>query len=176
MVDAFQALMEEHSIILEAIHVLNQSTTKIKSDKRLPQEFFDTLLKIIQKFADKCHHGKEEAVLFPLIRQRNCSQTEVISTLLKDHQKGRDSIVALKEALSRNDAEGVIQNSAAYSEQLQSHIDKENQVFPIWFRELGSKDKEDLFEQFEEIEEKVIGIGKHEEYLHKIESLKAQVS
>jgi len=40
---------------------------------------------------------------------------------------------------------------------------------------LDDKDKEGLFEKFEEIEEKVIGLGKHQKYERDIESLKSQI-
>ena len=69
----------------------------------------------------------------------------------------------------------MVENADAYSQLLTSHIKRENEVFPLWFRGLGNKDKEDLLEQFEEIEAKVIGIGKHEEYIRKIEDLKSQL-
>ena len=168
--------MEEHAIILRAIGVLNQSTAKLKSKIELPSDFFDTLLEeVIQKFVDKCHHGKEEIVLFPLIKQRSCSQSEIIPELLEDHQRGRDFIAGFREAIASHNYNAMIENADAYSQLLTSHIKKENEVFSIWFSGLGNKDKEDLFEQFEEIEAKVIGIGKHEEYIRKIEDLKSQL-
>jgi hemerythrin-like domain-containing protein len=167
--------MEEHAIILRAIDVLNQSTVKLKSKAELPSDFFDNFLEVIQKFADKCHHGKEEIVLFPLIKQRSCSQSESIPELIEDHQRGRDFIAGFREALASHNYTAMVENADAYSQLLTSHIKRENEVFPLWFRGLGNKDKEDLVEQFEEIEAKVIGIGKHEEYIRKIEDLKSQL-
>ena len=172
---AFEVLMEEHAIILRAISVLNQSTVKLKSKAELPSGFFDTFLDVIQKFADKCHHGKEEVVLFPLIKQRSCSQSEIIPELLEDHQRGRDFIAGFREAIASHNYDAMVENADAYSQLLTLHIKRENEVFPLWFRGLGDKDKEDLFERFEEIEEKVIGIGKHEEYIRKIEDLNLQL-
>jgi hemerythrin-like domain-containing protein len=172
---AFENLMEEHAIILRAISVLNQSTIKLKSKVELPSGFFDTFLEVIQKFADKCHHGKEEVVLFPLIKQRSCSQSEIIPELLQDHQRGRDFIAGFREAIASHNYSAAVENADAYSQLLTSHIKTENKVFPHWFEGLGDNDKEDLFEQFEEIEAKVIGTGKHEEYIRKIEDLKSQL-
>jgi hemerythrin-like domain-containing protein len=168
--------MEEHAIILRAIGVLNQSTVKLKSKIELPSGFFDTLLdEVIQKFVDQCHHGKEEIVLFPLIKQRSCSQSEIIPELLEDHQRSRDFIAGFREALASHNYNAMVKNAGAYSQLLTSHIKRENEVFAIWFRGLGNKDKEDLLEQFKEIETKVIGTGKHEEYIRKIEDLKSQL-
>ncbi len=175
MVDALEVLLEEHEIILKAIGVLDQSTVKIRNGKELPSEFFEKFLDILQKFADKCHHGKEETALFPLIGQRSPNQSPTITFLLEDHQKARGFIAALKEANARNDAEGKIRNADAYSKLLTLHIERENGIFPDWMRMLDDKDKEVLFEKFEEIEEKVIGLGKHQEYERNIENLKSQI-
>ncbi len=175
MVDALEVLLEEHEIILKAIGVLDQSTVKIGNGKELPKEVFEKFLDILQKFADKCHHGKEETALFPLISQKSPNQSHTISSLLEDHQKARGFIAALKDAIARNDVEGKIKNADSYSKLLTSHIQRENAIFPDWMRILDDKDKMDLFEKFEEIEEKVIGLGKHQEYERYIENLKSQI-
>ena len=175
MVDALEVLLEEHEIIMKAIGVLDQSTVKTRNGKELPSEFLEKFLDILQKFADKCHHGKEENALFPLIGQRSPNQSLTISFLLEDHQKARGFIAALKEAVARNDVEGKIRNADGYSRLLTLHIQRENAIFPDWMRMLDDKDKEDLFEKFEEIEEKVIGLGKHQEYERNIENLKSQI-
>ncbi len=40
---------------------------------------------------------------------------------------------------------------------------------------LGEDDKAELVERFEEIEERVIGKGKHEEYAQRIEGLRSKL-
>jgi len=168
--DAFEVLMEEHGIILKAIGILEQSARK-----ELPKEFYTKLLDIIRNFADRCHHGKEETALFPLVKQKDTSQSENISNLLEEHEKGRSLIEALRQAIDKNDAQGKIRNANDYFGLLTQHIRKENKLFVLWFRMLNSYDKDVLYEEFKKIEERVIGIGKHEEYAINLENMKSQI-
>ena len=169
--DALEVLMEEHGIILKTINVLNKSVEKLQERKNISPEFFEKLLNITTNFTDKCHHGNEETALFPLIKERDPKQDKVISQLLEDHKKGRTFVRALSESVDKNDFEGIIDNAKCYAKLLLLHIKKENAIFPIWINSLSEKNRE-LLEKFEEIEEKVIGLGRHEEYIRNIERLK----
>lgn len=170
--DALEVLIEEHEIILKAIDILNKSAEELQERKKISSEFFEKLLDIIRNFADKCHHGKEENVLFPLIRERDAKQDKVISLFLEDHEKGRKFIRGINESLGKNDIESIIDNAEGYVNLLPLHIKKENAIFPIWINSLSKETRGELLKRFEEIEEKVIGLGKHEEYVRKIEVLK----
>ncbi len=130
----------------------------------MPREFYHKLLDIITNFADKCHHGKEEIVLFPLVKAKDANQSERIACLLEEHEEGRGFVAALRQAIDRDDELGKKRNADSYSKLLTGHIQKENNLFVSWFRLLSADDKELLFDKFEEIEQKVIGIGKHTEY------------
>lgn len=162
--------MEEHGIILKAIDVLEQS-----AKQELPTDFYIKLLDTITNFADRCHHGKEEIVLFPKVKQKDASQSENIAVLLKEHEKGRNLIAAIRKAIDKNDVQGKIKNANDYYQLLTQHIRKENELFISWFKMLGGSDKDFLFEEFERIEEIVIGIGKHEKYSTDLEKMKLQV-
>jgi hemerythrin-like domain-containing protein len=66
----------------------------------------------------------------------------------------------------------MIKNANGYANLLLQHIKKENVIFPRWINPLSDLIKEGLFDRFEDIEEKVIGLGKHQEYVLNIEKLK----
>jgi hemerythrin-like domain-containing protein len=170
VMDAFEVLMEEHGIILKAISILEQS-----AKKELPTPFYSRLLGVITDFADRCHHGKEETALFPVVKLKDANQSENIANLLEEHEKGRSFIAAIRQAIEKNDAQSKVRNADNYYQLLTAHIRKENELFVTWFRMLSVNEKDLLFEKFEEIEEKVIGIGKHEEYVSILESMQLQV-
>lgn len=172
IMDALGTLLEEHEIILKAINVLTSSVKSIQEGKEPKPKFFEGILDVIKNFADKCHHGKEEGVLFPMINDKDVRQAKIVSLFLEDHEKGRAFVRALAEAVGKNDATGIIKNANGYANLLPLHIKKENAIFPVWINPLSSETKEELSERFEEIEERVIGLGKHEEYINKIEKLK----
>ncbi len=172
---ALEVLIEEHEIILKAVEVLKQATAKIKNKEEIPGGFYERLLDIIANFADKCHHGKEETALFPLIEQKDADQAKSISVLLEEHQQGRRYIAGLREALSGNEMQGKIENADGYARLLILHIQRESGLFPFWMEMLSDGEKEDLLEKFEEIEVRVIGAGKHQEYASAIEGLGSQI-
>jgi hemerythrin-like domain-containing protein len=170
--DALEVLLEEHEIIEKAIEVLNKSVKNLQTGKKVSPEVFEKILDIIKNFADKCHHGKEETVLFPLMKKRDAKETKIISLLLEEHEKGRTFVRVLSESISKNDINNIIKNANGYVSLLPQHIKKENVIFPKWINPLSNEIKEELFEKFEEIEEKIIGLGKHQEYVQNIEKLK----
>lgn len=169
---ALEVLLEEHEIIEQAIGVLDKSAKNLHAGKKVSNEIFVKTLDIIKNFADKCHHGKEEIVLFPLIKKSDAKQTKIISLLLKEHEKGRDFVRKLSVAVNKNDINSIIKNANSYVSTLPQHIKKENVIFPLWINPLSDEVKEGIFDRFEEIEEKVIGLGKHQAYIREIEKLK----
>ncbi len=167
--------MEEHEIILYALRVLDQSIARLKIGKDVPKKFHDEFLEIMKNFADRCHHAKEEMVLFPMVEQRDHSQRDTVTLLFADHEKGRSFLAGLKEAVNVNDMNKVTGNSEGYANLLKLHIQKENLLFPNWISMLSEDDKTTMFEKFEEIEERVIGKVKHEEYTLRIKNLSSQI-
>jgi hemerythrin-like domain-containing protein len=170
--DALGVMLEEHGIILMTINVLNDAAEKLQAGGKLPPEFFEKALYIIRNFADKCHHGKEETVLFPLFNKPGKPASRIIVSFLEDHEKGRAFVRALSEAVARKDNGGIIKNAKGYAGLLPKHIKRENEIFPKWIGSLSEQTKEEVFEEFEKIEEEVIGLGKHHEYIRNIEGLK----
>ena len=119
--------------------------------------------------------GKEESVLFPLFEKRDPSQHDTVSLLFVDHEKGRAFLAGLKEAAAVNDAAEMIENSDGYTNLLKLHIQKEDLLFPKWMNMLSGDDRVDMFEKFEEIEERVIGKGRHAEYSFRIKNLLSDI-
>ena len=61
----------------------------------------------------------------------------------------------------------LVENIRSYAELLEQHINKENNVlFAMADRVLTEETQDELYDKFEELEENIIGKGKHEE-LHK---------
>lgn len=173
-------LITEHEAVTITLKILDrickemETTGDISSPDHLEQlfEFFRT-------FVDKCHHGKEEALLFPALEEVGVSREGgPIGVMLKEHQQGRDLVEKMKAALARY-SEGnreavpdLMQHARAYIVLLTQHIDKENNVlFPMAGRHLASEKQAELGEGFEAIETQKIGPGKHDAFHRMIESL-----
>jgi hemerythrin-like domain-containing protein len=170
--DALEVLKEEHAVILEITEVLNNLVKKLQAKEKVPPEQFEKILDVMHNFVDKCHHGKEEMALFPLISEHGGREAKAVSLLIEEHEKGRALVRGLSDAIVRNDTIGIIKNANDYVGLLAQHIKKENVVFPTWINSLSDETKRVLFKRFEEIDEQAIGLGKHQEYVKTVEKLK----
>ena len=138
------------------------------------------VLDFIKTFADKCHHGKEENLLFPAMEEAGIPKDGgPIGVMLEEHDIGRNFVKGLAEAIARykkgeRDAGGKIaENAENYVDLLSQHIDKENSIlYPIARDCLSPKKQEELLVKFAKVEENIVGHGKHEEFHRLLEELK----
>jgi len=59
-----EQLKEEHEAIKLMLRILDKVCDKLESGEEVNPEHLDQILEFIKVFADKCHHGKEEDLLF----------------------------------------------------------------------------------------------------------------
>jgi len=135
----------------------------------------ERIVEFFRVFADKCHHGKEEDLLFPAMEKAGVpKEGGPIGVMLAEHQQGRGFIKCMAEALDRQkkgDPKALpsyAENARNYIALLAQHINKEDNVlFPMGEKVLSKKTQEELVEGFEKIEVERIGEGTHEEF-HKL--------
>jgi len=58
------ALMQEHRLIERMISQMNKELLRMKETNEVNSAFIDVVVDFIRVYADRCHHGKEEGVLF----------------------------------------------------------------------------------------------------------------
>ena len=170
----------EHEAVQTTLKVLDSICKETdKTGEIANPEHLDQLMEFFMTFVDRCHHGKEEELLFPALEAVGVSnQGGPIGVMLKEHQKGRDYVAKMKAALlryregSREAAGALTDNARAYIALLNQHIDKENNVlFTLAENNLSDKKQLELREGFEKIETQKIGQGKHEAFHRMIASL-----
>lgn len=149
-----------------------------KAEDRLPTgddralAHLERLLNFFRGFVDRCHHGKEEDVLFPELERRGVPRHGgPVGVMLSEHDVGRGHVPALAEGLARvrrgkqGGASTIVEHARAYRSMLEAHIQKENVVlFPMADRIIPKDVAARLYEQFEELERDRVGEGKHEAY------------
>ncbi len=165
-------LRDEHRAVLVAVSILEGIAERTEKGEAVPKEHLEQLNEFLHGFVDKCHHGKEETALFPAMQAAGVpGKGGPIGAMLLEHEAGR--------ALVRKMAEGKGFAPAAreYAALLRGHIEKENDVlFPMADKVLSDGVQQRLEQEFERIEETVVGHGKHEEYhalLHRLKALYA---
>jgi hemerythrin-like domain-containing protein len=175
---ATQQLKDEHEGVKVMLNILAQVCRQLEATGNLNTEHFEGILEFLKVFVDKCHHGKEEELLFPALEAAGIPKYGPISVMLHEHQAGRSYVKAMSEAFAgfklgnRSLSQGILHYAHDYISLLNEHIVKENNIlFVIADSRLSEKMQDELFEGFEKIEEERIGIGKHEEFHGLLEKL-----
>jgi hemerythrin-like domain-containing protein len=179
---AIQDLKMEHDAVRLTLRVLERIAQKIERQDSLDNpQHVDQLLEFFTVFVDKCHHGKEEELLFPAMEQAGVARDRgPIGVMLHEHELGRECVRKMKAAFSRlktgdsQAATDFARSAGDYISLLNQHIEKENTVlFPMAERQLSKAKLEELSKGFDRIEEQKIGIGKHEEFHKMIDQLES---
>jgi len=170
MSKAVEDLKKEHEAILFTLQILDRIVTLIGKREAVSKKDMSDLINFLKEFADKCHHGKEEGILFPaMVNAGVAEKGGPIGVMLSEHIAGRKLISNMATAILDNVGYDSFAKSAEeYTGLLKNHIQKENNVlFPMAEKVLSETKLEKIYAGFEEHEEKVIGKGRHEQ-LHAV--------
>ena len=64
---ATQQLKDEHEGVKIMLNILEQVCRQLGTKGSLNKEHFEGILDFLKVFVDRCHHGKEEDLLFPAL-------------------------------------------------------------------------------------------------------------
>ncbi len=173
-------LMTEHKAVLVALSLLEKVEDALAAGNEQASLHLEQLIDFLKGFVDRCHHGKEEDVLFPELEKLGVRREGgPIGVMLGEHATGRGHIAAIADGLGRvrrgdlGAVSTIRENARAYRELLQAHIQKENDVlFPMADRLVPDDVNADILERFEAIERDRVGEGKHEAYHAMLHGLK----
>lgn len=156
---ATEALTREHRIIERALRVLERLT-----DEDSPAvERLEGVVEVLRVVGDRCHHGKEEQVLFPALAEvGHGPQDGPVGAMLVDHEEGRallteleDEAVALRAG--RGDPRRIARAGARYAALLRDHIEREDEVLFPMADELLAGREDELQARYAEIERLDVG-------------------
>lgn len=172
---ATEELRAEHDGILTILEILEKISNRLSAGEAVEASHLDQIMEFLKVFADRCHHGKEEGILFPALEEAGIpNQGGPIGVMLHEHTDGRAYIQEMDNALDGmkkgdSDAPRSFANaSRLYIDLLKQHIEKENQVlFPMADESLAAERQRDIAEQFDNFEKEKIGAGRHEAF-HKM--------
>jgi hemerythrin-like domain-containing protein len=168
-------LMIEHRLIERMIRVIAENVKCIEREARVEQRFIETVVDFIRTYADHCHHGKEEDILFRELKKKNISAAhrKIMEELIQEHVLGRNTTGALVSAhqkYSAGDAGQLPEITSLLSHLVDfypRHIEKEDKHFFLPVMEYFSQEEKDaLLQEGFEFDQKLI----HEKYKGIVES------
>jgi hemerythrin-like domain-containing protein len=175
-------LKHEHKAISLMLGIMTKIADNIKLERGFNLHDLESIVDFIKIFADKCHHGKEETVLFPaLIIAGIPNENGPIGVMLQEHAIGRNYTKLLEKAIDDYKRQQTVTGDAIaqcilnYVTLMHKHIHKEDNIlFPLADKVLNTHAQKEIAEQFEKIEEEVVGYGVHEKYHKLLISLKSK--
>jgi len=148
-------LMIEHRLIERMIEVMKRQLKRWEREGKADPSFIETAVDFIRTYADRCHHGKEEDILFRELSEKPTSSDH--TRIMEEHSWGRETtgrLVEANEAYRNGDAEAVstiLECVKALVEFYPKHIEKEDRYFFLPIMDYFSKEEKDamLKEEYE---------------------------
>lgn len=163
-------LGNEHGAILIFLIIARKLADRLITPVMVDRSDLEAAIDFVRTFADKCHHGKEENIIFPWLLSKSPKNAVLVNELLGEHKTARDYIRGVVEALpnyspGNPEAWRISHHLIAYVDLLHQHIRTEaEQMFTLMESQLTPAEAENMQTDFDRIEQEVIGGGKHEAY------------
>jgi hemerythrin-like domain-containing protein len=169
-------LMIEHRLIERMIRALKQEMHAMEEQDELNLEVIDNTVDFFRTYADQCHHGKEEDILFRDLAEKGLSPEykKIMDELIQEHRFGRQTVGKLVSAKERyaqgdrgtqNEIIGLLKELAEF---YPAHIEKEDKHFFMPCMAYFSKEERDaMLQEFGEFDKNLI----HEKYKQLVKRL-----
>jgi hemerythrin-like domain-containing protein len=173
-------LMAEHRIIEQIAGVMKAEVARINKEKRIDPHFINATAAFLRTYADRCHHGKEEDILFAALKRKKISKQhfETLQQLLEEHEIARKNVrdmLAAKERYVRGDRSALSDIKSCLSRLAAlypAHIELEDRHFFIEVMQYFSEREQNrMVKDFWEFDRKII----HSEYKDKVVRLKEEI-
>jgi len=147
-------LRQEHELIVEVAGALG---VRIAGHNELDYDNLDRCVTFFRLYADACHHGKEENMLFPALVANGLPQEAgPIAVMLMEHDEGRKLVGAMADSATAaragepGAAEALVAASLGFVDLITTHIAKENSIlFEMADNVIEGSDRRDLLAAYE---------------------------
>ncbi len=176
---ATDILMAEHRGIERMLSIVDQAANRVERGELVPPRLFVDAATFFANFADRCHHAKEEKLLFTRMAERGIPVGGgPIGVMLAEHEQGRTR-VRIMRAEGEQYAQGILQDPQKlvtavheYVRLLGQHIMREDRIlYHIADQVLTPEDQRELVEGCERVEREDMGEGEHERFHAMIDEL-----
>nr|WP_272881447.1 hemerythrin domain-containing protein [Fundidesulfovibrio soli] len=162
--------MHEHRLIERLLKLVAHEVEHIESGQQPDSDFIDQAVDFFRIYADRCHHGKEEEILFRELAKKPLSPGEQkeLAELMEEHVQGRFLVRAISETnlgVGRHDNTVSVKTLVSLLRQLIDfyplHIAKEDKHFfhPI-MSYFSRQEMDAMLQEFDEFDRQMI----HEKY------------
>lgn len=182
--NAIEIMIMEHTYIKRMLQVGRKYCLKVLNNEEVNYEDFYKIIDFVRNYADKHHHGKEETMLFNRMIDEigGAAEKLVKFGMLVEHDLGRLFMQNLEAALKKVEAGDkdarvdVIANLIGYTDLLNRHIDKEDNIaYKFAARELSKDTLDKINEEAKAFEKEQEDKNIQPKYIKLLEELEEKV-
>jgi hemerythrin-like domain-containing protein len=164
---AIEVLMSEHRLIEEVLGSLETYAIDVRAGAPALGDVIGDYARFLGGFADACHHGKEEDILFRRMIERGFPrEAGPLAVMYHEHEAGRSHVRALSEiAASPGPADSrlLLDHAEAYVPLLRQHILKEDRIlYPMALEFLTAPELDAMNGEFETFEARMHADGSYD--------------
>lgn len=172
-------LMWEHRLILRMLADMDATAAAVAAGTPLPPDYVAGAVDFIRSYADRCHHGKEEDILFRDLGARDLARedADTMAELIEEHVWARRATGRLVDAEARRqggDPEAVDEVLGTIGELVEfypAHIEKEDHhFFKPALSYFSAEERKAMADEFGEFDRMLI----HERYVTIVEGMEAR--
>jgi hemerythrin-like domain-containing protein len=166
-------LRRDHEIILRGLAVLERAGRRMVARQPVDGVAVDDLVALLRRFADQCHHGKEEGYLYPSMKAKSLPREGEIGRLLAAHSEVHDYLGTLTGTAS------LAERAAAallYVRVMRQHMETENTtIFPVADRLFDPDEQATLSRAYREMEARSFGPRFRDEVIAELDRIERAV-
>ncbi|MDP4267783.1 MAG: hemerythrin domain-containing protein [Bacteroidota bacterium] len=179
---ATEQLKAEHEGIKLILKVMERISNKLEMEKNFLPNDLKRIIEFMKLFVYKCHHSKEEKILFPALEKAGIKNVDgPIEIILNEHPISKLLLSNLEMSLNKfidresGSEELVIKEIRNFICLMNNHINKENEIlFLMAKKALSNERQEELYFKLEEYEERTVDSCKIEEFHNLLNEMKGR--
>jgi hemerythrin-like domain-containing protein len=153
-------LMIEHRLIERMVKLMAEELPRMEEKRGVNIGFLSEAIDFIRTYADRCHHGKEEDILFRDLAAKPLSV---------EHKRIMNELVDAKERYARTQKDGFQEIKTCLTELVEfypAHIEKEDKHFFLPIMNYFTREEKDaMLQEFWAFDKNLI----HEKYKKMVE-------
>jgi hemerythrin-like domain-containing protein len=167
-----EVLREEHEVMGDLLRVLKGMTRTMDRGERVPRMDLEVALDLIENFAEKCHHTKEDKVVFPVLVTTSPTQGAFLAMRLDEGRRAGRRLVGALPALVDGVVAGEPSVRSQFTRLLGSYVtiledqlrQEDGELLPMMDEVLPSRITEAVSAEFSRIERDLSCAAGHARY------------
>lgn len=165
MLSPTEMLEAEHKVIALVVGAAPVLASGLEEGGAVDTMLIMGIVEFMKVYADQCHHGKEEELLFPALAEKGVPMHGCpIGGLISEHSRGRVLVKGMEEAcatmqVNETDVSArnlLIANLRGIADLYPGHIWREDYLlFPMTCKILSIEEQESLYAAFQKVDARI---------------------